>query len=292
MNLVMIMCVRDEHDIIADNLNHHFEHGVTQAVVLDNGSVDGTRDILSDLARTAPIRIVDDPKNDFSQGRQMTRMAQEARVDVGADWILPCDADEFWVPHMRDLPASIDADTADGQGILNCRRVHLLSGWDAPEHAAWHERMIYRVAQPQPIPKLEDTIADPRPCPHFYCDLFGKVTMQAKGVEKITQGYHNAHFDHEVSRGDSGMTIYHAPVRSRAQFETKACNGGEALARNTHLPKTASWHIRRWYWRYETLGFEAAIEDAIPSSARVAQDLQSGDLIEDTTLRDLLSKST
>ncbi|MEO0893759.1 MAG: glycosyltransferase family 2 protein [Pseudomonadota bacterium] len=288
MKLIMVMCVRDEHDVIADNLRHHFNHGVAQAIVVDNGSVDGTRDILADLARTAPIEIVDEPTYDFSQGRLMTQMALRARDEMGADWILPNDADEFWVPHSGDLPKSIQSDTRKGAGILYTKRYNMFAGWDAPEDAPWHERMIYRVAAPKPIPTFEDLFKDEREYPHFYCDLFGKVTMQAAGLREIKQGFHQAFFEDDVIQSDSQMTIYHVPVRTRAQFESKACNGGTSLQRNTHLPKSTSWHIRRWYWRYDNLGFEAAIEDAIPSSARVKQDLKAGLVVEDTSLRDLL----
>ncbi|MEM7599700.1 MAG: glycosyltransferase family 2 protein, partial [Pseudomonadota bacterium] len=178
MKLIMVMCVRDEHDVIADNLRHHLDHGVAHMIVVDNGSVDGTRDILADFAQNAPIEVIDEPTYDFSQGRLMTQHALRARDEMGADWILPNDADEFWVPHDGNLPHSIAADSRDGASILYTKRYNLFAGWDAPEDAPWHERMIYRVATPFPIPKFDDVYRDPRQYPHFYCDLFGKVTMR------------------------------------------------------------------------------------------------------------------
>ena len=56
MRLIMTAMVRDEADIIASMLDHHLEQGVDHFVVTDNGSVDGTREILEDWLDGKPIR--------------------------------------------------------------------------------------------------------------------------------------------------------------------------------------------------------------------------------------------
>jgi glycosyltransferase involved in cell wall biosynthesis len=47
MTLVMTLKVRDEEDVIEDNLRFHRALGVDFFVVMDNGSVDRTPEILA-----------------------------------------------------------------------------------------------------------------------------------------------------------------------------------------------------------------------------------------------------
>ena len=46
MKLAMTLIVRNEADIIEDNLRYHRAQGVDFFIVLDNGSTDGTVEIL------------------------------------------------------------------------------------------------------------------------------------------------------------------------------------------------------------------------------------------------------
>lgn len=291
MKLIMIMCTRDNDDVIAHNLRFHLERGVNEVIVLDNGSVDGTRDILAEFERDAPVTVLDDTSRTFAQDRLMTQLAHLARDTHNADWILPNDADEFWIPPEGDLRAAIAAEAGNDVAMLECARRNLFAAWDSPETVPWHDRLIYRVAQPEPIPELVNVITDPRPCPHFYCDLNGKVMLSAEGLMGISMGSHSAFYDTEPSRRQSGIVVYHVPIRSRAQFEAKARDGGAALARNKDLPISAGWHLRRWAWHLRTNGLQAAIEDAIPSTDRLMADRKTGIIVQDRHLRDLIRAS-
>ena len=42
MKLVMTLLVRDEQDIVRENLDFHLAQGVDQVIVTDNGSEDAT----------------------------------------------------------------------------------------------------------------------------------------------------------------------------------------------------------------------------------------------------------
>src|SRR5690242_16616279 len=91
-----VAMVKDEADIVADTVEATLRE-VDAMIVADNGSTDGTREILADL----PVTVIDDPDPAYYQSVKMTELAAQA-ADAGADWVLPIDADERWYsPHGR-----------------------------------------------------------------------------------------------------------------------------------------------------------------------------------------------
>ena len=293
MKLVMALLVRDEADIVAQNIRFHFDQGIDHVIVTDNYSKDGTRDILSDLSSEYPMTIHLEAGRDHSQWRWMTRMAFIAREEIGADWILPNDADEFWWDDGNSLKFSIGREAPERSDtcILHCRRFNLFNCNDTDEGEPWYRRAIYRPANPIPPVELANPSSDARAFPHFYYALAGKVLVRAKGLQLILQGNHAASFATPVGSVESSIRIFHFPVRSRGQFATKVTNGGSAYARNVDLSPKVGWHKRRWHALYQDKGLTAAIDDAIPSYQRLQADLGAGRLVEDRTLVEPLERS-
>lgn len=278
MKLVMLLLVRDEADIVAANMNFHLSQGVDFVVAVDNGSVDGTRDILDEYERAGHAKVLDEPGRDYAQAKWVTRAMEYARDTLSADWIFSNDADEFWVPRDGDLRQVL---AGTGARLLSAARLNMVYAWDAPGDGPWTERIIHRVAAPVPRPALVDIYADPLPCPYFYLALPPKVLMRAEGLISVAQGNHAATYDGKAEVVPGEVDIFHYPVRSRAQFERKVVQGGQAYAANTELPALAGWHWRRWYNAYLTQGIEAALADALPSKTVLKQDLETGIAVQD-----------
>ena len=59
MHVVGLYLLRNEADIIETNLRHHFASVIDEAIVIDNGSTDGTIELVSGLAEDLPVRIPD-----------------------------------------------------------------------------------------------------------------------------------------------------------------------------------------------------------------------------------------
>lgn len=128
MKVVGLYLVRNEVDLIELNLLHHFATAIDEAIVIDNGSTDGTVEVLASLAGEMPIHFASEP-GPYDQSARVTRMARLV-VQSGADWILPIDADEFWIGNgaslrsiLLDVPSDISALRAEVVNFVQRRDV-------------------------------------------------------------------------------------------------------------------------------------------------------------------------
>ena len=79
MNLVLTLLVKNEADVIDANIRYHLSSGVSHIIATDNGSDDGTREILEEYANDGVLTLIDEPGKDYSQWKWVTRMAALAR---------------------------------------------------------------------------------------------------------------------------------------------------------------------------------------------------------------------
>lgn len=283
----MTLLVRDEQDIVRQNLDFHLAHGVDFVVATDNGSTDGTRDILAEYERLGVLHLIDEPVHDYSQWKWVTRMALLARDRFGADWVLNNDADEFWLPAGHDLKVALDGTIED---VLHCRRLNLF-GRDDESWTDWPANLVYRVARPlghTTIGALADdeVVAEP----YLYAELMPKALCRARGLRSVTQGNHDADYGRPRSaRGIDDIVIHHFPVRSFEQFCRKIENGGAAYARNADLPAGQGAHWRRWYRMFERGEHQRAFREVVPPPDRLARDLRSGAVVVDRRLQHRLA---
>ena len=106
----MIYKVRDEADIIEDNLRYHRAQGVDFFVVADTGSTDGTVEMLERQERAGGLTLVRMPGGIRAarEGAGETRITRLA-VEMGADWVIHNDADEFWWPLAGGLKDALES---------------------------------------------------------------------------------------------------------------------------------------------------------------------------------------
>ena len=265
MKLVMTLLVRDEEDIVADNLDFHLAQGVDEVIVTDNGSVDGTLEILRAYEARGLVRIIVEPTDDYSQGRWVTRMARMAATEHKADWVINNDADEFWWPRAGALRTLFEGLGGDVGAVVGHRTNFVPRPED--DRPYW-ERMTLRERESlNPVGK---------PLPP-------KLAHRAHPEIVVVQGNHRIKGPDVGSELDDGsIEILHFPMRSYAQFENKIVKGGRAYARNKELPEKTG---RTWRQLYETWE-----QGRLPAhyEASVVAEAARKDLLEDTRLRDYL----
>jgi hypothetical protein len=225
--------VKDEADIVASTVGH-MRTQVDHVVVSDNGSTDNTREILHDLG----VEVLDDPDPGYYQSRKMTDLAGYAGR-LGADWIVPFDADEWWYsPHGRigDVLAHLKARTTIAVAELYD---HVATGID---------------------PRIDDPVKRigwRRP----YLLPLVKVAFRYRHGVIVDQGNHNATYpdpdDHRVVL--NRLMIRHFPYRSVEHFIRKVRNGAAAYRATEGLAADAGAHWRQWGHLLDRDG-EGAIE--------------------------------
>jgi glycosyltransferase involved in cell wall biosynthesis len=231
--------VRDAADVVEVTLRHTVSLGIDRVLVVDNGSTDGTTEVLRRLRSELPLSVRSDD-GPCRQDLVFTRLAREAAHD-GADWVLPIDADELW---------AVDGDLKE---VLARSRAGALS---VPV-VNFIQRREQRSREPSAVLTMTMRVERER-------------TPDREGVELVQQGrmslfelaYVPKHVvragasvslvtgNHEVS-GIDGRSVktpavlcLHAPLRSPQDLALKAKHGARIQERG--FEGYDGWHARRW----------------------------------------------
>jgi hypothetical protein len=204
-----VSTVKNEADIIEETICNLFAQGIDQVVVADNGSTDGTLDILHRMAQRYPVHVLVDPVADHCHGEKMSHLARAA-TRHGAAWIVPFDADELWKGSGGDTVAEVlHATNAN---------IAVASWWDfmplpIAEDGLYADRYPYRNAEPRPQPKVA-----------FRANWPARIWFGNHHVAPLTRPTES-----------SGLRVAHFQFRSPEQMVRKAADGAQAsrLARES-----------------------------------------------------------
>lgn len=223
--IAAVTMVKDEADIIEASVRHMAAQ-VDLVIVADNGSTDGTREILEGL----PVSLLNDPDPAYYQAAKMTALAHRARK-AGATWVVPFDADEVWLPREAETIAEqLDAAPAEASAFEALIFNHV----DTPEGFGWRRTL--------PLP-------------------LRKVAARTAPDLEIGPGNHTASYRSapQPLAVREQLEIRHYPYRSPEQFIRKVRNGCAAYA-ETDLPEEFGKHWRD-YGRLLEEGGEAALQE-------------------------------
>lgn len=219
MSVWGVTMVRDEADIIESTIARMLWQ-VDAILVADNGSTDGTREILERL----DVTLVHDPQVGYYQSTKMTNLALKAR-DLGAEWVVPFDADEVWLGERGSVTDWLNRLPPEAMCSEAMLYQHMATAKDEPG-ADPIASMVYRQASPAVLRKVAC-----RPRDGFGID---------QGNHWVNYGGPRVMYPLSITRG---LEVRHYPYRSAEQFIRKARNGAEAYAA-TDLPEHVGAHWR------------------------------------------------
>jgi glycosyltransferase involved in cell wall biosynthesis len=237
--LGMTLLVKDEEDILEENLIFHKAMGVDKIIVTDNNSTDRTPEILQKYKDKGWIvEIINEPSNDYSQNAWVKRMIDRLINVHDVEWIINSDADEFWYPKSGCLKSTLFGSK------YNVHLVRWRNMLPLNENEKFWDNTLACV---KPIPYIDDLELSP----YTLLDIFmPKIIHKAEGFIDVRQGNHNVEMKNKKATSNKDIILFHFSIRSFEHFKRKVVTGGAAYAKNTYFPEIIGGHWKYWYQRY------------------------------------------
>jgi hypothetical protein len=297
MRLVMTLKVRDEEDVIEDNLRFHGAMGVDFFIIMDNGSVDRTPEILARYADAGLAHVLrDDSGNLRALGAEWyTRMGRMAATEFGADWVIHNDADEFWWPISGTIKEAL-AGIPDSFGAVVAPRAEFVGRPAGP--GSFAERLVFRERRSTLQPKVAhradpDVVVLHRGAHEVAAASDGNLWRALRPPGRaVHRGVRDVGDEPQGDREDIRLVwapawplrIFHFPLRSLEQFrrrtEISVHQGGFR----------DSGRFQRLRQHYEQGRLEELYDELIWDDAAVEEGLRDRKLVRDERIAELLPR--
>lgn len=245
----LLMMVKDEEDILFENLVWHYALGLRRFFLIDNLSSDRTPALIqafSDRFPDATVMVLRDPVQAYLQSRKTTAAARFSMTlwdDIR--WWFPVDADEF-ICTTEPLAGLLAAQDPQTDAIIMPKSIYRMRSADDDAALPFHQRMTLRT-----------------PLGYQSCKIIARVHPEVvigPGNHRLAD-LENRHQYRYVS--PPGLTMREYPVRSFAQYLRKTINGGRAVESARQLGQSVGGdHWVRLYGIYQAKG-EAGLRQAL-----------------------------
>lgn len=249
--LVMTLLVRNEVDVIEGNLRFHLDHGVDFIVAMDNGSSDGTTEVLEEYAKKGVVHLIREPSRVFHQHAWVNAMGKLAYSNFSADIIFHADADEIWYPASGSLKSELCFKMQVDVLSVPVRNM-MMANKDGRER--FPQDVAYEISRP--IAKPVRTVMNEVNQRSFLLYRHpNKVIYRTRmGYAEVVHGNHgispSTTLCNLIKKPSHDIEILHFSVRGIEQFFRKTVTSGEGLENlDKYIGSEAikAWHIKRWY---------------------------------------------
>jgi len=276
MKLIMTLLVRDEEDILKENIDFHLSQGVDFIIATDNCSIDGTKDILLEYQNKGLLHYIYEAEDNYNQHKWVTKMARIAYNDYHADWIINNDADEFWYSeeynNLKEAFLSLD----NSYNIVQAERNNFVALEDRNDDLPFYSQMIFKEVQSL------NPIGKPLPPKQAHIGTSNIIVTQGNHAVK---NLNNKRIKHNL------IKILHFPIRNHKQLINKIAKGGAAYERNNELSPNIGNTWRNLYNQLKENGnLDKYLANNMYSKKRLKTELNSNTLIEDTFLENYFIK--
>lgn len=278
MKITMTLLVRNEEDLLEDNVWFHRNQGVDSFIVMDNLSEDRTPQIIQSLAREIEIEHLTQSDDTYSQSDWLTDMSRMALVEHGADWVIHNDADEFWLAQTGSIRDYLHAVSPE-VGVLRVRRHNAVLRRDEnnPLKSCTHpkESILFEACSVN-----NHGLPIPSKCAH-------RASLSAL----ILPGNHHVRgVDGTIAEVTEGLRILHYPFRTLENYKQKILFGGRAYAQNTALSEDVGATWRRHYQALDSGELETFWAETSKSKSDVLINKLRGSLFEERSVVHALSQ--
>ncbi len=225
-NIAYFTLIKDEDDIIFENLIWHFAIGFRKFFIMDNLSNDSTIKHINKFRKLteeqAKIFIISDPVIEYIQSKKSTAASNFIKtIWPEVKWVFPTDADEFWFPKqslneiLETIPEHVEAIT-----VLSTKYYPTEDYYSFNNSAKFYQKIHFR----------DDSITHE------------KIALKPNKDIIISQGNHfiiknNGENTFNIIGDEIGLTMYEFQSRSIEQTNKKFTNGMKAnlAAKAKHL---------------------------------------------------------
>lgn len=233
--LIMTLLVKNEEDMLEENLIFHKAMGVDEFIITDNNSSDRTPEIIRKYKEKGWIvEAIEEKATDYQQKKWVDRMIWKAKSVHKADWVINADADEIWYAPFGDLKTELVSSQAN---VLTCEM-----------------KCVYP-EEGKPFWQWGQTVEVVNDLERYNLSRYSLFARQNKKVIHRTAGYIQISMgNHKVTMfpkkvAKSNIRIYHYNIRGKKPFLEKMINGGKQLEQNPK--KHGGRHWRYFYQLYQ-----------------------------------------
>ena len=271
----------NESELLPTFLDHHARQGVDACVAMDMGSEDGSVDYLR--SRTdLDIHLIDiNPEQTRQAARRRDRMADYARTQLQADWIVHSDCDEYWTVadgRLSDYLSQLEPESH--RAILVERRNHFASR--SALNLTHHDDVFDPDSRPWMMwtcgEKYWDAFQIDPDVPWIDCRIGKKLVSHGSLTGDIRPGGHGIFgYDSPFNPPAEDVLVHHYPIRSYANFERKVRSIGEFLNAN-EIKFGDAFHWRVFWQAYQEGRLEAVYASCFPEPEEIARRQAAGEI--------------